>query len=254
MTTGLDRRSNPVVDPGSLPDPEPLADGMLQEPHFIDAVATLRTRFAPFPGAGKQTTIVSGNQFIYYDPDNLNVRLGPDCFVAFDVEADAIRAQNGYLLWQVGKAPDFVLKIASVSTAQRDLTVKRGLYAAIGVGEYWRFDSTGGSHYGEPLVGEYLSDGEYRRLELEPPTDEGTVRGYSPALNLEIRWEEGRLFFHDPTTGERLRNPEAAEARGDEAVARAERAESRVQELEAELRRLRGLREEWPTGGCLGLM
>lgn len=99
MTAKLERQFYPVIAPDSLPDPGPLPDAMLQEPHFIDAVATLRIRLAPFPGAGFQTTIVSGNTFIFYNPDNLNDRLAPDCYAAFDVDADAIRAQNGYLVW-----------------------------------------------------------------------------------------------------------------------------------------------------------
>ena len=45
------------------------------------------------------------------------------------------------------------------------------------MGEYWRFDSTGGDFYGEPLVGEQLVDGEYRRIELERESD-GMVRGH----------------------------------------------------------------------------
>ena len=224
MTTQLERPPYPAIDPGLLPDPGPPPDAILQEPHLVDSVVALRTRLAPFPGPPGQTTIVSSNTFIYYNPDNLNDRVGPDCYVSFNVNADAIRAQNGYLLWVAGKAPDFVLEIASPSTASRACNEKRQLYARIGVSEYWRFDPTGGEHYGEALIGEYLEDGEYRRFPLSPAGGP-MVRGYSPALALDLVAEDGRLFFEDPTTGERLRNPEAAEAE--------------IARLTAELRRLR---------------
>ena len=49
-------------------------------------------------------------------------------------------------------------------SAAADLGRKRDLYAALGVLEYWRYDATCGEFYGEPLVGEYLLDGEYRRF------------------------------------------------------------------------------------------
>ena len=69
-----------------------------------------------------------------------------------------MEGNNTYLLWEVGKAPDFVLEIGSKSTANADLVRKRELYAELGVGEYWRYDATGGEFYGEPLVGERLVD------------------------------------------------------------------------------------------------
>ena len=81
-------------------------------------------------------------------PQHPNDRVLPDCYVAFGVAPAAIYEQNGYLIWEVGKAPDFVLEIASVSTARRDMTVKRDLHAEIGVREYWRFDPSGGGFYG----------------------------------------------------------------------------------------------------------
>lgn len=67
---------------------------------------------------------------------------------------------------EVGKAPDFVLETGSGSTADGDLGRKGDLYAEVGMSEYWRSDATGGEFYGEPLVGEYLQDSEYRHPEL----------------------------------------------------------------------------------------
>ena len=65
--------------------------------------------------------------------------------------------------------------------------------------EYWRFDSTGGEFYGEPLAGEYLEDGEYHRLPLRREED-GMVWAHSDALNLDLCWDSGGLRLTFNTT------------------------------------------------------
>ena len=211
-------------------DDEPLPDGRYQEPYFTEIVATVRQHFRNRPDVE-----VSGNTFIYYEQGNPRRCLSPDLHVTLDVTAEGFASmehRNTYLVWEIGKPPDFVLEIASESTARHDVTGKRVLYAQIGMGEYWRFDGTGGDFYGEPLVGEYLADGEYHRFDISPD-DEGRPCGYSPALGLRLCWDDGRLRFHDPATGAWLRNFA-------EEFAEREAAQNRVAELEAELRRLRG--------------
>ena len=112
----------------------------------------------------------------------------------------AIRERHGYLIWEVGKAPDFVLEIASESTARYDCTGKRDLYASIGVGEYWRYDSTGGDYYGTPLVGEQLVGGEYRPFEVYTTADR-EIWAHSPVLDVDIYWGDDRLRVYDPDSG-----------------------------------------------------
>ncbi len=114
---------------------------------------------------------MNGESFIYYVEGNPRRSFSPDCYVVFGLSETALESlslegNNTYLLWEVGKPPDFILEIGSPSTAMADLGSKRDLYAELGVGEYWRYDGTGGEFYGEPLVGERLVDGEYRRLEM----------------------------------------------------------------------------------------
>ena len=188
---------------------------------------------------------------------------------------DEIISQEHYRIWVVGKPPDFALEIASKHTAHNDLVPKRELYAAIGIGEYWRYDPTEDSrYYGERPVGVRLVDGEYQRLPVAPDA-EGRPRGYSPTLELDLVWEDRILRFYDPSTGEWLRDydetrsdlitaesmlagEQAARAAAEstleteqaarettraeletERTARAA-AEARAAEMEAELRRLRG--------------
>ncbi len=110
------------------------------------------------------------------------------------------------------------MEIGSKSTRRNDLSPKRELYARLGIGEYWRYDWTGGEYYGEPLVGEYLEAGEYRRFRMTADPD-GTVRGYSPALGLELRRESGLIRFWNPDTQSYLPTLEESEAARREAEA-----------------------------------
>ena len=225
-------------------DGMPLPDGEVQAPQYIKAVGTLRVHFEDIPGAR-----VNGNTMLYYIRGNPRVFLSPDCYVVLrlsDEAWDSIERNNVYLLWEVGKAPDFVLEIASKSTADVDLGRKRDLYAELGVREYWRYDPTGSQFYREPLVGERLVDGEYRRLEIRVESD-GRVWSHSEVLDLDLWWVEGDLRFYDPAAGSWLLSHEeeksareSAEASANIERSRAETAEARVMELEAELRRLRG--------------
>ena len=244
-------------------DGAPLPDGAEQYYEFLHVNTLLQIHYADQP-----RTLVSGNTFIYYDQGRPGRNIAPDCYVAFDVNADEIIRQEHYRIWIVGKPPEFALEIASKHTAHNDLVPKRELYAAIGIGEYWRYDPTENSrYYGARLVGERLVDGEYQRLPVAPDA-EGRPRGYSPTLELDLVWEDRILRFYNPATGEWLRDyaetrvelvttesmlageqaaRAAAEAmleteqvaRETERAARAA-AEARAAELEAELRRLRG--------------
>ena len=207
-------------------DGMPLPDGWEQEPHYVDTRVALQAHMAG------PTTAVSGNTFIYYAEGDPRKWVSPDCYVSIGISMESIHRYNTYRVWEVGKAPDFVLEIGSPSTASNDIGPKRELYASLGVREYWRFDPTGGDRYGEPLVGEYLVGGEYYRFEMESEPG-GTTRGHSPVLNLDLCWREGRLRFYDPVAGRWLENYA-------ETAARAAAAEARLAEMEAELRRLRG--------------
>ena len=217
----------------------PLPDGEYQAPLFTDTVTPLRIHFKGVPGAH-----VNGNTLLYYVEGDSNTRVSPDCYVVFDLSESALHSlsqegNNAYLLWDVEKPPDYVMEIGSQSTWRNDLGGKRDLYADLGVGEYWRYDQTGGRFYGEPLVGERLVNGEYQRMEIHREPD-GSVWGHSDVLNLDLWWRDGDLRYWDPEQGEWLLTPEET----DDALRASEEArqvaEARVAQLKAELRRLRG--------------
>ena len=239
MTARLPPGSRPPLAPGIIvPDPdapddlEPLPDAMNQLPHFTETIEVVRAIFA-----GQSTTLVSGDTPIYYDDEEGQQRIvRPDCYVAFDVDTVAIMRRNGYFMRLVGKPPGFALEIASESTYTEDLGRKRDLYARLGIGEYWRFDATGDEFYGEPLAGEVLADGEYCRLEMRRD-EEGRTWGSSPALGMDLCWDEGRLRFYDPVTGEFRRNLLESEAALQSEREAREDAQARIRQLEEELRR-----------------
>ena len=208
-------------------DPEPLPDGIYQYPIFAEIFGILDAHLNTL--GDPETIFRSSNTFICYNPNILNVRVGPDFYVAFDVDAEAIKRRLMYLPWEAGKPPDLALEVGSPSTGNEDTDGKRGIYAGIGVREYWRFDPSGGDYYGEPLVGEKLVDGEYRRFDLATEPD-GVVKGYSPLLQLSLCWRDGMLTFYDHRTGGYLRNLPDTQAA-------LEQSEARVRQLEEELRR-----------------
>ena len=208
--------------------PDVFPDAMYQFPKLTHTMDILLWRYEDRPDV-----LVSGDNAIYYEQGNPRVHRSPDGFIAFGVDRDAILRENGYKVWEVGKPPDWVLEIASPSTARIDLAVKRDIYASIGIGEYWRFDASGGDYYGEPLVGEYLEDGEYRRFEIHT-TDDGVAWAHSPMLNLDLYSGDIRLRYYDPAAGEWLRD--LKETQAELMAARAQLGAERAARLEAERR------------------
>ena len=225
---------------GQLPDPPRPYTDMQQLPNVYAANYVLDYYFRE-----RADVFVGGEGYLCRDTRDRTGWVVPDCVVAFGVDPRAILDRNGYVIEEVGKPPEFVLEIASKSTGRADYTVKRDIYAGHGVGEYWRFDSTGGELHDAALSGERLVDGAYEPLPVDHGRD-GVVRGYSPVLGLELHWYEGRLRFYDPAAGEYMpafaevhaqRDAEAA-ARRVEAAAR-RTAEAELQFLREEVRRLR---------------
>ena len=199
-----------------------------------------------------ETTLVAGEHYMSpeFTRDMTGLRY-PDLLVAFGVDPDAYYRSNAYVIAEQGKPPDFVLEIASPSTWREDAGPKREFYAALGVGEYWRFDETG--RYGGRLHGERLADGVYVPIAIEELAD-GSLQGYSPALDLNLRWERGELVFCDPATGRRIATLADERARADAAeaelslerearVTEQARADAAEAELAAERTRVRQLEE-----------
>ena len=226
MTTA--RPANPPAasapaQPFYLPDiPQRHPDDMTSLEHLHEPGQT--HHLSQFLG-NHDTTLVTGDRYVILGPDfDASDSRYPDLLVAFDVDPDAYHARNGYVISEQGKPPDFILEVASRNTANVDRGVKKDYYERLEVGEYWLFDSEG-RFYGFTLRGYRLVDGKYEEMEVRELRP-GVFQGYSPALNLILRVEDGRLGWHDPATEEHIPTLQSQTAR--------------VRELEAELRRLRG--------------
>ncbi len=201
-------------------------------------------RFVYIPGAppnlalhfGRPDTMLqAADEWIAASPGSRPL-LRPDLLIAFDVDPDLYWEQNGYVISDQGKPPDFVLEVASPSTAERDVGYKRVEYAAMGIPEYWRFDHTGEWH-GAKLAGDRLVGTQYEPIpivEVEP----GVFEGRSEVLNLTLRWQDSALLWVDPATGQPIPGVADERAARLEAETRADIAEARASVLEAELRRL----------------
>ena len=220
----------------SLPDPPKPPDAMQQRPHVARMDQVLRAHFAHRPDV-----LVSGEGYLCDVAGNARRSPNPDLLVSFglDIPPDVIEdVANGYTISEVGKPPEFVLEVASETTTRRDETVKRDTYASFGVSEYWRFDRTGGRLYVAALAGDALVDGAYQPIPLETG-DDGIIRGYSPALDLELHWHDRRLRLWNRTAQAYL--PDLIEAMETLATERAAReaAEDEVRRLRTELERQR---------------
>ena len=237
----------------TLPDifyeePEPVEDGMQQEAPIDRIGHLLRQRYEHQPDV-----FISGGVFVSYDVTDGNRRVKPDLFIAFGVDNAGIRDNlPNFWIWEIGKAPDFVMEVASPSTAANDLGWKRELYQRLEIREYWRFDPTGGRLYGQPIAGEQLVAGRYEEYPLQYGSD-GSVQVHSELLDVVFYWNGEEFDVLDPATGLTIDKRVAAEARGDqeqqarivaeaalnlEQAARSQ-AEARANAAEAELARLR---------------
>ena len=208
--------------------PEPPEDAMQQADTILYVMSILKARYENDP-----TVLWSNQTNVIYDSDVPGSVIVPDGYLVFGVPARFIETERrSYRIDEWGKPPDFVLEVASESTAARDLEEKREIYARMGAQEYWRLDKHG--YYGEPLVGERLMDGEYVRFELHTESN-GDTWSRSEVLGVDFyqRLEDDLSVFmlRDSTTGEWLGDlSEEIEAR--------QAAEAEVARLREQLRRL----------------
>lgn len=209
-------------------DGRPMAESDLQLKHLLYAILVLDAYFRERPDV-----YVSGNLLIYYEEGNPKAAVAPDVFVVFGVTK---RQQRSFFTWKEGKVPDFVIEITSHSTYAEDQGLKRGLYALLGVREYFQYDPSG--DYLKPrLQGLKLVDRNYLPIPADTLPD-GSISLYSSVLGLELHTEQGQLRFYDPDTGRKLLTYQESEtARKEEEAARIA-AEARIAELEARLRAL----------------
>ena len=198
--------------------PSPLAEAVASEPdaveypegHWIaqsvwhgDAVR-LATAALHHHFRDRDDVLVAMELVVYYVRGDNRVWLQPDVQVVFGVEPEGNRST--FKVWEEGKAPDFVLEVASPSTAENDARHKAQEYLGIGVREYWRLDPEG-TMLGTPLEGYLARAGRYHRVESATSRD-GVEYLRSGVLGLDLRGEQRNgatvLVIRDPRTGEEI--------------------------------------------------
>jgi len=175
---------------------------------------------------------VAADMLFYYEEGDPAVYKVPDVFVVKGIEKHDRRT---YKLWEEKRPPSVIFEITSRSTRWEDTGEKKGLYAELGVREYFLFDPQG--EYLKPrLQGFRLVQGAYQPL---PLTKDGTLS--SQELNLILQPEGNLLRLVDPATGKSVPTlNEALESRA-EAEGRAEAAEAALVQMRAEIERLKRL-------------
>ena len=224
VATHQGRPSGAEIDYPSS-DGEPMAESERQLIPMAGTFFILRDWFRDRPDV-----YIGCDLLIYYRKGDNGVRVAPDVFAVFGASGNHPR--DTWKLWEEGKAPDFVLEIASPSTWREDIARKREIYQGLGVSEYWRFDPTG-ELFTPPLAWERLVDGAYQAMPLSTGSD-GTLWAHSAVLGLDVcAREDLTLQLYDPVGGQWLIAPEE--------VGSAERASANasLQALEEENRRLR---------------
>ena len=207
--------SVPAEDPVEYPSEDgiPMAASQKQAWWMIACFRVLEHWFR-----ARVDVFVGIDMLVYYERGNNGVSVVPDVFVSFGVPQ---RNLPNYKVWEEGKPPDVVWEFSPPSSIKGDAREKKEKYRRMGVREYWLVD-VDGKHHDRRVHGFELVDGKYVELPWEERPD-GTVTVWSPVLQLEQRFIDGRLRFWDPKTGKYLELPEEEE-RG----AR-EQAESRVE-------------------------
>ncbi|MGB9774974.1 MAG: Uma2 family endonuclease [Anaerolineae bacterium] len=226
-----------------LPVYYPESDGkpMAETDTHINQLIYLREALADY-FRDDPNIYVAGNLFVYYVEGDPTQVVAPDVFVVKGVPKGERRI---FQVWKEGKGPDVVFELTSKKTRYEDLGTKKGLYEVLGVQEYILFDPLG--EYLQPRLMMFrLTPEGYRQVEEDPLV--------SQVLGLELRVEGNLLRLVDPRTGERLLTPlEAQEARRQAEMARRQaeqraaeeaearrRAEAELEQLRAELARLKG--------------
>ena len=197
-------------------DGKPMAE---TDTHIYEIIRMRHMLKAHF--AQQSDVYISGNIMMYYKEGNIHASVSPDILVSFGVGK---KRRRTYKIWEEGKPPDFVLEFSSKGTYRDDLGYKAGLYAEIGISEYFLYDAER-LYLLTPLICFRLVDGSYVDI-LERP-DGGF---FSETLGLTFYSLDDSLGVYDPEMEKWVRTPaEAAEERAEASDERAEAADERAE-------------------------
>ena len=217
-------------------DGKPLGETDVHRRQIMDLISALDVYYRD-----QADVYVSGNLLLFYEPGNRRRHRSPDVLVTLGIRKGL---RDHYLVWEEGKAPDFIIEVTSKSTRREDVVIKKRLYARLGVREYFIFDPL--REYQDPMLrGFRLSGGSWT-----PILTRAGQPVHSEALGLDLLVVDGVLRFRDPGSGtllltilenDQARQVACQEARSARQEARAARQEAEVARQEAEATHQRDL-------------
>ena len=173
-------------------DGNPMADNTRQAQAMIEFGAMLKRHYRD-----RDDVFYAVDLLVYYSEPDPEAKVAPDALVALGLPAGH---RDSYQVWVEGKVPDFVLEVASPSTAAKDRKEKKALYRRLGVGEYWLYDPTGGLH--KPRLRGFRLTAAGRYADLVGRRGPGKALAFaSPCLGLELHFDGERLRMWDPAEG-----------------------------------------------------
>lgn len=219
---------NPIVEYPDT-DNKPMAEGDVQRKCLAYCTEALSLHYQ-----SQQDVYVAGNLFIYYEQGNPSSVVAPDVFVIFGANTNS---RKSYKVWEERDlVPNFILEITSYSTRTQDQGAKKGIYAYLGVQEYFLYDPT--DDYLRPsLQGFSLNDGNY--LPIHPTTSEGkSLSIHSQVLDLDLRVTADKFRFYQPNSDRMLPSHAELSLALESEVSTRQALESKLIELEAKLKDL----------------
>ena len=153
----------------------------------------------------------------------------PDLLVA--LRAPPLGDRTSYRLWE-NRCRTWRWRCCRRATGRRTWGRSGAPTSIWGVREYWLFDH-GGRRLSAPLVGCRRRGRRYRRIAAN-----AAGRLPSAVLGLELHVRDGRVYFHDPATGEDLLTFAEEAERADAAERRADAEKRRADAAERELARV----------------
>jgi len=209
------------------------------ECNYLYSTAELRV-------AGRAGVLLTGDLLIDWGPDGPRDH-APDFGVIFNV-ADIKKKRGKFYVVREGTRPRMLLEVVSPDTRNNDVVEKFREYHQVRVPIYVIVDQKTEDGPREIKGYSWAPQG----YELMPLDKNGRL--YLEPLDLLLGLQDGRVYYFDPATGERIgdyvevaqalaaaeqRTKDLAQEKQD-AEKRAKDAEKRASELEAELRKLRG--------------
>ena len=120
----------------------------------------------PLLGNADTTLITVGRYVIPHAGADTSLIPYPHMMVARNVDVALFEASKAYVISEQGKPPDWVIMLATDSTAEANLGPRRDYFESLGVPEYWLLYDTAELH-GATLIGNRLVHGRYEPVEIE---------------------------------------------------------------------------------------